>query len=113
MASAQAQLNHARVSPQKMRRVANLIRGLPVSVARLELGLLPQRSAPVLKKLLLSAVENAKQRGLTEETLIVQSLTVNGGPVLKRSMPRAHGRATPIRKRTSHITLVVGEKNSL
>ena len=112
METAKAQLNYARVSPQKVRRVANVIRGMPAASARIELGLLPQRPAPLLQKLLASAVTNANRQGLAEETLIVRSLTVNEGPIFKRSMPRAHGRATPIRKRTSHITLVVGERKT-
>ncbi len=110
MAAAKAQLRYARISPQKVRRVADVIRGLPVTAARAQLSLLPQRPSPVLQKLLASAVDNAKQQGLTETDLIVRSLLVNEGPVFKRSMPRAHGRATPIRKRTSHIMLIIGEK---
>ena len=98
------------MSPQKVRRVVDAIRGLAVSAARVQLGVLPQRPAPVLQKLLASAIDNAKQQGLAETDLVIHSLTVNEGPVSKRSMPRAHGRATPIRKRTSHITLIVGDK---
>lgn len=110
MAIAKAQLNYARMSPQKVRRVADVIRGLAVSAARIKLSLLPQRPVLILQKLLASAIDNAKQQGLSEDKLKVCSLLVNEGPVFKRSMPRAHGRATPIRKRTSHIILVVGEK---
>ena len=110
MATAKAQLNYARMSPQKVRRVADTIRGLSVLAARVQLSLLPQRPAPVLQKLLSSAVQNAKQKGLPEEQLMVQTLVVNEGTVFKRSMPRAHGRATPIRKRTSHITIVLSAK---
>lgn len=113
MVTAKAQLNYARTSPQKVRRVADVIRGLPVSTARVQLSLLPQRPAPILQKLLASAVDNAKQKGLVEHNLVVCSLLVNAGPIFKRSMPRAHGRATPIRKRTSHITLVVGEPDNI
>ena len=112
MATAKAQLQYARMSPQKVRRVADAIRGLPVGAARVQLSLLPQRPAPILQKLLASAVDNAKQQGLVQDSLLVCSLTVNEGPVFKRSMPRAHGRATPIRKRTSHITLIVGESKT-
>lgn len=110
MESAKAQLNYARMSPQKVRRVADVIRGMPVLIARTELRLLPQRPALLLQKLLLSAVTNARQQGLAEDTLIVRSLTVDEGPVSKRFMPRAHGRATPIRKRTSHIKLILSAK---
>lgn len=100
------------MSPQKVRRVADTIRGLSVATARVQLSLLPQRPSPVLQKLLMSALDNAKQQGLVEDDLVVRSLMVNEGPVFKRSMPRAHGRATPIRKRTSHITIIIGEKNT-
>lgn len=110
MAIAKAQLNYARMSPQKVRRVADAIRGLAVSAARIKLSLLPQRPVLALQKLLASAVDNAKQQGLSEDKLSVRSLLVNEGPVFKRSMPRAHGRATPIRKRTSHIILVLSTK---
>ena len=110
MTTAKAQLKYARMSPQKVRRVADTIRGLSVLAARVQLSLLPHRPAPVLQKLLSSAVQNAKQKGLPEDQLMVQTLVVNEGTVFKRSMPRAHGRATPIRKRTSHITIVLSAK---
>lgn len=110
MKSATAKLNHTHISPQKVRRVADVIRGMPIDAAYAELRALPHRSAPVLQKLLMSAVMNAHQLGLEEHNLIIQSLVVNGGPMSKRSFPRARGRATTIRKRTSHITVVVGEK---
>ena len=109
MKTAKAQLNYARISPQKVRRVADVIRGMPVAAARIQLGVLPQRPAPVLDKLLASAVANAKQQGFSEDALMIHSLTVDQGTVYKRSLPRARGRATPIRKRTSHITLVIRE----
>ncbi|TSC80804.1 MAG: 50S ribosomal protein L22 [Parcubacteria group bacterium Gr01-1014_29] len=110
MKTVKAQLKYARISPQKARRVADVIRGMSVPAAHVQLAMLGQRPVLVLRKLLASAVANAKQLGLETSRLIVQSLTVNEGPMFKRSMPRAHGRATPIRKRTSHIALVVGEK---
>ena len=110
MATAKAQLKYARMSPQKVRRVADTIRGLSVATARVQLSLLPQRPSPVLQKLLMSALDNARQQGLAEGNLVVRSLMVNEGPVFKRSMPRAHGRASPIRKRTSHITIIIGDK---
>src|SRR3989344_211830 len=112
MATAKAQLKYARMSPQKVRRVADTIRGLSVTTARVQLSLLPQRPAPALQKLLASAVDNARQQGLAENDCIVRSPVVNEGPVLNRSMPRAHGRPPPIRKRTSHITLILEEHKS-
>ena len=110
MKTATAKLNYARMSPQKVRRVADTIRGMSIGVAETQLAALSQRPAPVLKKLLASAVANAKQLGLKEGSLVVQSLSVNQGTVFKRFMPRARGRATPICKRTSHITIVIGEQ---
>ncbi len=109
MKTATAKLNYARISPQKVRRVADTIRGVSIRIAETQLAALPQRPAPVLKKLLASAVANAKQLGLPEHTLVIHSLTVDEGAVFKRFMPRARGRATTIRKRTSHITIVIGE----
>ena len=110
MKTAKAQLNFTRISPQKARRVADAIRGLSVSAANARLSLLGQRPVSTLQRLLDSAVANAKQSGMELDTLVIKSLTVNEGSVFKRSLPRAHGRATPIRKRTSHITLVVSTK---
>lgn len=112
MATAKAQLNYARMSPQKVRRVADSIRGLSVLAARTKLSLLPQRPVLMLQKLLASAVYNARQQGLSVDALMVRSLMINEGPIFKRSMPRAHGRATPIRKRTSHIMIVVEERET-
>ena len=106
----QAQLKYARVSPQKTRRVAQTIRGISVVLAEARLSVLAQRPAPVLRKLLRSASANAKTNGLEAKDLVVKKLVVNEGPVFKRYMPRAHGRAARIRKRTSHITLVLEEK---
>lgn len=110
MKTSTAKLNYARLSPQKVRRVADCIRGMSVDLALIQLSLLPQRPALLMKKLLASAIANAKQIGVAESQFIIRSLTVNEGSVFKRSLPRAHGRATPIRKRTSHILLVIEER---
>ena len=100
-----------RISPQKVRRLADLIRGKSFRLAALTLKEAPKSSADALKKLLDSAATNAKHNaGLKPENLFVKEIRVNEGPTLKRFMPRAFGRAYQIRKRTSHVSLVLGEK---
>jgi large subunit ribosomal protein L22 len=110
-----AQLNFLRIGPRKVRLVADLIRGRRVARALTTLMILNKKPAKPLLKLLKSAVANAKHNfSIPEETLKVASITVDGGPVLKRWMPKAHGRATPIRERTSHISIVLkGEKEDV
>lgn len=107
-----AQLNFLRIGPRKVRLVADLIRGRKVVIALTTLMILNKKASKPLLKLLKSAVANAKNNfSIPEETLRVASITVDGGPVLKRWMPKAHGRATPIRERTSHINIILkGDK---
>lgn len=108
--SASATLKFTRISAQKARLMANLIRGKAVTEARGILGFSPRKSAAILLKLLNSAVANAEARNAGDpETLEVALIWVNGGPSYKRQMPRARGRADTIRKPTSHITIVVRE----
>ena len=105
-----AKLSYLRMGPRKVRLVADMIRGRKISKA-LEILVLSKKAAarPILK-LLNSAVANAKHNNnLMAEELCVKTIMVDGGPMLKRWMPKAHGRATPIRERTSHITLGLGE----
>ncbi len=105
-----AQLNYLRMSPKKTRLVVDLIRGRKVERAMNVLSLLNKRGAKPILKLLLSAVANAKHNfSLSSDNLKIAKITVDGGPVLKRWMPKAHGRATPVRERTSHINLVLEE----
>ncbi|PJE64806.1 MAG: 50S ribosomal protein L22 [Candidatus Ryanbacteria bacterium CG10_big_fil_rev_8_21_14_0_10_43_42] len=110
MKEAKAQLKYARISPQKMRLVVDAVRGSSLAAARTQLFLLPKKGAPILAKLLDSAVSNAKNAGLQEAGLFIKTIFVDPGPMFKRSLPRAHGRATVLRKRTSHIRLILGEK---
>lgn len=107
-----AKLSYLRMGPRKVRLVADLIRGRSVGRAIDILTVTNKRPAKPLLKLLLSAVANAKHNfSLAQDGLKVATLTVDGGPMLKRWMPKAHGRATPVRERTSHINLVLsGEK---
>ncbi|MDP3734890.1 MAG: 50S ribosomal protein L22 [bacterium] len=105
-----ATLKTYRQSPRKVRLVADTIRGKRVSEALTVLSFLEKRAAAPIRKLLESAVANARQNfGADPDGLAVREITVNKGAVLKRSMPRARGRATPIRKRTSHISITLGE----
>ena len=105
-----------RQSPTKMRLVVDLIRGKPVGEAFSILKYSKKGAARQVSKVLLSAVSNARQKAvaaaerLDEDDLVVKAATVDEGPPLKRFMPAAQGRGTPIRKRTSHVTILVASK---
>lgn len=107
-----ANLQFARISSSKVRIVINLIKGKDVKEAMAILKFTPKSASPILSKLLKSAIANAENNnGLNAENLFVSEAYANEGPTLKRIMPRAQGRAYRIAKRTSHITLIVKEKN--
>ena len=103
-------LYNYRQSPRKVRLVAGLIRGKNVSQAIAELDYLAKRAGEPIKKLLLSAVANAKQIGAESENLFIKEIRVDRGVVMKRMMPAAMGTGHRINKRTSHIALVLAEK---
>jgi len=106
-----AKLKHLRMSPRKVRIVADLMRGLSVKQARAQLQFATKKASEPLLKLLNSAVSNARHSyQLEENNLYISKLTVDGGASLKRWMPRAMGRATPILKRTSHVNLILEER---
>ena len=106
-----AELRHLRISPRKVRLVADLVRGKDVEEARNILRLTQKRSSQPLLRLLESAIANADHKGgVNVDKLYVQTITVDGGPVMKRWRPRAQGRATPILKRTSHITVKLDQR---
>lgn len=109
MATQTAKLNYLKVAPRKVRLIANTLKGLSVQEAEAQLLLRVQRSSRPLLKLLRSAVSDARNNKLDVAKLMVASILVNGGPVLKRFLPRAQGRATPILKRMSHVVLVLKE----
>ena len=101
-------MKYARTSPRKMRRVIDTIRGQHVAEARRILRFSPLGPTPEIEKLLNSAIANAEQQpGVIEDNLLVARAWVDEGPTLRRYRPRAYGRATKVRKRTSHVTLVV------
>jgi len=104
-----AKLNYLRMAPRKTRLMANMIKGLAVNEAEAQLLLNPRKAGEPILKLLRSAVANARQKNIAAESLFIKEIRVDQGPMLKRSMPRAQGRATAIQKKTSHITLVLGE----
>lgn len=109
-ASARSTARYVRITPQKARRMVDLIRGLPAAEAKIVLRFAPQAASETVGKVLASAVANAENNhGLDADTLVVSSAYVDEGPTLKRFRPRAQGRAYRIRKRTSHITVVVSE----
>ena len=107
---AQAKARHVRQSPYKVRRVLHLVRGLPVDEARVVLTHTPRRAADPILKCLNSAIANAEHNlAADSEELVVAEAYADEGPTLKRWRPRARGRATRIRKRTSHITIIVAD----
>ncbi|MBK1645131.1 50S ribosomal protein L22 [Thiocapsa imhoffii] len=107
---AEATFKYARVSAQKARLIADLIRGRDVEEALNTLTYSPQKSARIIKQVLLSAVANAENNeGADIDELKVSAIQVDEGPTMKRVRPRAKGRANRIMKRTSHIRLTVAE----
>ncbi|HEY5673493.1 MAG TPA: 50S ribosomal protein L22 [Malonomonas sp.] len=107
----QAKLRNVRLSPRKARLVVDLVRGKKIQDAMNILQFSPQKTAPILSKLLKSAVANAEQKGVSDvDALFIKTVMVDQGPVMKRFMPRAQGRASRIRKPTSHITVVLDVK---
>ena len=109
-----AKLNYFRMAPRKARLVVNLIKGLSVNEAEAQLIINSKRSSEQIIKLLRSAVSNAKNaKEMNPDKLFVKEIRVDEGPMFKRFMPRAMGRATPIHKKTSHITLVLAESEKI
>jgi len=106
--AALAQARYVRMTPMKCRRVVDLVRGLPVQEALDILRFAPQAASEPVGKVIASAVANAENNAeLDRRSLVVAQAYVDEGPTLKRFRPRAQGRAYRIRKRTSHITVVV------
>jgi large subunit ribosomal protein L22 len=108
-----ASARHVRVTPQKARRVVDLIRGKQATEAVAVLRFAPQAASEPIRKVLESAIANARvsadrnSEAFDERTLVIQSVFVDEGPTMKRFRPRAQGRASRINKRTSHITVIV------
>jgi large subunit ribosomal protein L22 len=104
-------LKHVHLSPRKARLVVDLVRGKSVGEAVNLLEFLPKKGAVLVKKVIFSALASAQERGVSNlDKLYVSKAQVNMGKTLKRFMPRAQGRATPIKKRYSHIEVELAER---
>lgn len=111
MAEARAIAKYVRISPSKAQQVINLVRGKDVNEAVSVLTFSPKAAARIIQKVVDSATANAdKNHGLRRDALFISDAFVDQGPTMKRFRPRAMGRASKIRKRTSHITVVVKER---
>ena len=108
---AKALARQIRISPQKARLVADLVRGKSVESALTTLRFMPKKGARILRKVVESALANASQNeAIDVDTLYIKTIFIDGGPMLKRIRPRAQGRASRILKRSSHITVVLEEQ---
>lgn len=103
-------LKNYRQSPRKVRLIADLVRGKQVTKALETLKFVNKRASEPFSKLILSAMANARTQGVAAESLVIKSVAVNKGMVLKRIMPRARGTAARINKRSSHLTVELGTK---
>lgn len=109
--AARAVVRHVRMSPRKMRIIADMVRGKRVDEAMNLLRVMPKKAAVVIRKLLVSAVANAEHQGVEDvDALLVKGCSIDNGPILKRWMPRAMGRANRVQHRTSHVTIVVDQE---
>ncbi|MCK5285917.1 MAG: 50S ribosomal protein L22 [Candidatus Pacebacteria bacterium] len=114
MTEIKAKLKNYRQSPRKVRLVANLIKGKKVEKVISELTFLNKRVSAVMKKLVESAIANAKHNNkINKEDLYIKEITVNEGPPMKRFRAGAKGRAFPYKKRTSHIDVVLEERKEV
>ena len=119
MAMAYAKGKFLRVAPRKVRLVADMVRGRTVAEARDILQFTPRAGAPILRKLLESAVANAensaaeRRERIDAEEMVISQLLVDGGLTIKRMQPRARGRRCLIRKRTSHVQLTIADREEL
>jgi len=111
---ARAQARYVRVTPQKARRVVDLIRGMVAADAQSLLKFAPQAASEPIGKVLDSAIANATNNlNLDPTTLVISQAFIDEGPTMKRFRPRAQGRAFRIRKRTSHITVIVESRDGV
>ena len=107
---ARAILKYARISPRKVKIVADMIRNQPAEKALAMLKLTPKAACEYMEKLLVSAMANAENKNMDSSKLYVAEVITCPGPILKRIRAKDHGRAHRILKRTSHVTLVIREK---
>jgi large subunit ribosomal protein L22 len=108
---ARAVSKHLRITPRKARLVGDMIRGKRVEDALMILDFVPRKAARLISKTLRSVIANAENTQRVDvDRLYVSRITVDEGVTMKRFLPRAHGRATPLKKRSSHVTIVVDER---
>jgi large subunit ribosomal protein L22 len=106
-----ATAKYIRISPQKVRKIIDAVKGEPVEEGLAILKFMPQKAAGMVRKVVRSAVANADQNAdLDVDTLVIRNITADQGPMLKRFRARARGRGTRILKRTSHITVTLAQK---
>lgn len=110
----QAKARYLRTSPRKIRYIIDVIRGMQVEQAQQQLSFSKKQAAEFVLKVLNSAIANARHNFHIEDTasLYIKHITADGGPILHRWRARAFGRAAPIRKRTTHITILLDTRNS-
>ena len=111
---ARAIVRHIQMSPRKMRAVANVVRGEPLGHALNALRLMPKKAAGIIAKALVSAAANAEDQSggdVDIDSLQIKTICIDHGPIIKRWMPRAMGRANRINHRTSHLTVIVTDGN--
>ncbi len=111
--TATAQVRYLRMAPRKVRLIGNVIKRMHVNEAEAQLITHARRAAEPMLKLLRSAIDNAKKNGLDITKTIVHEIRTDQGPMLKRWMPRAQGRATPIHKHTSHVVITLQEAEKM
>jgi len=104
-------LKYAKCTPRKARRVVDLIRGRKAGEALVTLKFMPWRGAKYVEKVLRSAMANAEQKNADPENMRITKILVDDGPVMKRMLPRAMGRANVIKKRMSHIRVELSDEN--
>jgi large subunit ribosomal protein L22 len=109
MTQVTAKLSRLRIAPRKVRLIADLVKGMDTKEAEFQLRYFTKRGAEPISKLIASAVANAHANAkvAVSEALFIKDIRVDEGPAFKRSMPRARGRASMIKKRTSHVALVL------
>ena len=103
-------LRYARLTPRKARRVIDLVRGRNAGEALLALRFMPYRGAKFVEKVLRSAIANAEQKNADAEKMRIESAFVDEGPIMKRMEPPSMGRANMIKKRMSHITILLSDE---
>lgn len=107
---AKAKLRFTRISGKKMQPIAKMVRGMPLQKAIATLQFTPKKGAQIIRKVMESARANAHEKQIDIDTLKVKSVTVDRGPIMYRIMTRQRGMAHRIRKRLSHVTVVVGDE---